>query len=79
MKTPLHQPVAYMVNGAFSEYQVINERQAIMLPDLKKEYVTLLVSGLTAAISLESVAEMKAGMYTVSIAMISLICLFVYL
>lgn len=61
MKTPLHQPVAYMVNGAFSEYQVVREREAIMLPDMKKEYVSLLVSGLTAGISLEHTGQIKAG------------------
>lgn len=57
----LRQPIAYMRNGAFTEYQILHEREAIPLPEMKKEYLSLLVSGLTAGISLEKVGEMKAG------------------
>lgn len=61
MKLDLKQPVAYMQYGAFSEYMVINERQAIPVPRLKKEYVSLLVSGLTAGISLDVIGQIKSG------------------
>lgn len=61
MKLDLHQPVAYMQYGAFGEYHILNEKSAIPVPDLRKEYVTLLVSGLTAAIALEKVGEIKSG------------------
>ena len=57
----LSQPVAYMANGAFSEYITLNEREAIPVPDIRKEYLSLLVSGLTAGISLEKTAELKEG------------------
>ena len=60
-----HQPVAYMKNGSFSEYVVLSEGEAIPLPNMKKEYLSLLVSGLTAGISLEKVGEMKQGLWAV--------------
>lgn len=56
-----NQPVAYMKYGSFSEYQVLEEKEAIPLPDMRKEYLALLVSGLTAGISLDKVGEMKPG------------------
>lgn len=62
VKLPLNQPVAYMVNGAFGEYQIVNEKQAIPIPDMKKEYISLLVSGLTAGISLNVIGQIKSGM-----------------
>lgn len=55
------QAVGYMAPGAFGEYHVIAEERAIPLPDIKKEYLPLLVSGLTAGISLEKTGEMKEG------------------
>jgi len=67
VRLPVNQPVAYMSYGAFGEYQIIKEKEALPLPDLKKEYLTLLVSGLTAGISLEKTGEIKAGIrFTVS-------------
>ncbi|XP_035673590.1 prostaglandin reductase-3-like [Branchiostoma floridae] len=55
------QPVAYMLSGAFSEYKVLPSSSAIPLPSLKAEYITLLGSGLTAAICLDEVGELKKG------------------
>ena len=43
--------VAYMENGAFTEYQTT--RRVFPIPSLETEYITLLVSGLTAAIALK--------------------------
>lgn len=50
-----------MSYGAFGDYHVIDQREAIPLPSLQKEFISLLVSGLTAGISLEKTGEMKAG------------------
>lgn len=61
VRLPLNQPVAYMVNGAFGEYQVLSEKQAIPLPAMKKEFVSLLVSGLTAGVSLDLIGQIKPG------------------
>jgi len=43
--------VAYMENGAFTEYQTT--RRVFPIPSLETEYIPLLVSGLTAAIALK--------------------------
>jgi len=61
VKLDLNQPVAYMVNGAFSEYIVVNQREAIPVPALDKRFLTLMVSGITAEISLRKIGEIKAG------------------
>jgi len=57
------QTVAYMSNGAFAEYISIPRKMAIPLPiaEARPEVISLLVSGLTAAISLDVVGEIKAG------------------
>ncbi|XP_067948542.1 prostaglandin reductase-3-like [Watersipora subatra] len=57
----LGQPVAYMANGAFTEYMQIEESKVIPLPELNKEFLPLLVSGLTAGIALEQTANLKKG------------------
>lgn len=59
----LGQVVAYMSFGAFSEYKLLPAQHAIPLPMAQSspEPVCLLVSGLTAAISLDKVGEIKAG------------------
>ncbi|XP_065835630.1 prostaglandin reductase-3-like [Oscarella lobularis] len=54
-------PVAYMGGAAFGEYCILPAKQVIPLPDLRPEYVPLLVSGLTASIALEKVGEIKSG------------------
>ncbi|CAH1796743.1 unnamed protein product [Owenia fusiformis] len=60
-KLNLGQPVCYMANGAFAEYMVLKERHVFPVPATNPEFVTLLVSGLTAAISLDKVGEIKKG------------------
>lgn len=49
------QPVGYFQDGAFSEYIALEENVVIPMPACEAEYVSLLVSGLTAAISLDKV------------------------
>lgn len=55
------QPVGYMNHGAFSEYKVfdVSKPSVFPLPKLKAEYLPLFVSGLTAALALDKVAEVK--------------------
>ena len=43
--------VAYMNNGAFGEYQLIQD--GFSVPDPNPEYIPLMGSGLTAALALE--------------------------
>lgn len=57
----LGKPVAYIQFGAFAEYTQLPAKFALPLPACKAEFVPLLVSGLTAAISLDKVGEMKSG------------------
>lgn len=53
--------VVYMSGGTYSEYTVVPAKQTIPIPTLKPEYVPLLVSGLTASLSLEKMGELKKG------------------
>eukprot|EP01097_Dermamoeba_algensis_P004151 TRINITY_DN2758_c0_g1_i1.p1 TRINITY_DN2758_c0_g1~~TRINITY_DN2758_c0_g1_i1.p1 ORF type:complete len:369 (-),score=77.59 TRINITY_DN2758_c0_g1_i1:118-1059(-) len=46
--------------GAFAEYLVVPARQVVVVRSPSPEYLTLLVSGVTASISLEKVGELKA-------------------
>lgn len=55
------QPVAYMCYGAFSDYIVLREKQALPIPAPKAEYTPLIVSGLTASIALDEVGQIKKG------------------
>ncbi|XP_013778328.1 prostaglandin reductase 3-like [Limulus polyphemus] len=57
----LGQPVAYIGMGAYSEFMTVKGREVIPIPELKPEYVGLLVSGLTASIGLDKVGDLKAG------------------
>ncbi|CAN0272530.1 prostaglandin reductase 3 [Lampetra planeri] len=57
----LGQPVAYAAEGAFAEYKVVPAASIFPLPELKAEYLTLPVSALTALLSLERSAELRAG------------------
>jgi len=52
------QTVGYSLLGAFAEYIVINEKQAVPLPSAMPEYLSLFVCGLTAAISLDKVGDL---------------------
>ncbi len=53
--------VAFMHNGAFGEYLILPARRAIPIPRLDAGFVSLIVSGPTASISLERVGDLKAG------------------
>jgi len=53
--------VAVTTFGSFSEYQVVKAKQCLPLPAPKAEYLTLLVSGLTASISLEKVGDLRSN------------------
>ena len=55
------QPVGYICTGSFSEYVKLPAKVCIPLPDIKPDYVPLLISGLTASISLELFGKMKQG------------------
>ncbi|KAL5006201.1 hypothetical protein ScPMuIL_015007 [Solemya velum] len=55
------QPVMYLQYGAFSEYKVVPAKRVIPLPSVTAEYLSLFVSGLTAAISLDKLGEIKKG------------------
>ena len=54
-RTKIGQIVAYLQFGAFAEYLLLSEKVAMPLPGLKVEYLPLMVSGLTAALSLDKV------------------------
>lgn len=53
--------VCYMRSGAFGEYTVLPARLAIPTPNLDPQYLTFLVSGLTASIALEKVGQLQKG------------------
>ena len=54
-------PVLFMHSGSFSEYLTLPYRRATLLPRQDPAYLSLLVSGCTASISLEKVGEIKKG------------------
>lgn len=56
------QAVAYMAPGSFAEYTVVPASIAIPVPSVTPEYLTLLVSGATAHISLTELGGLKEGM-----------------
>ena len=51
--------VAVIKLGTFSEYMLLEEYEVIPVPDCAPKYLPLLLSGLTASISLEHVGEIK--------------------
>ena len=53
--------VSFMKAGSFSEYLILPAKHTFPIPRLDPGYVPLIVSGLTASISLEKVGEMKTG------------------
>uniref|UniRef100_A0A8C5KGI1 15-oxoprostaglandin 13-reductase n=1 Tax=Jaculus jaculus TaxID=51337 RepID=A0A8C5KGI1_JACJA len=55
------QTVAYVAHGSFAEYTVVPASMATPVPSLKPEYLTLLVSGTTAYISLKELGELSEG------------------
>ena len=57
----LGKPIAHMTFGAFSEYQVLSSKSLLPVPELKPEYLPLLVSGMTAKLALDECGELKPG------------------
>lgn len=55
------QAVAYVAPGSFAEYTVVPASIATPVPSVKPEYLTLLVSGTTAYISLQELGELSEG------------------
>ncbi|XP_001373964.1 prostaglandin reductase 3 isoform X1 [Monodelphis domestica] len=60
-KYTIGQAVAYMTPGSFAEYTVVPAKSAIPVPSVKPEYLTLLISGTTAYISLKELGELSEG------------------
>ncbi|XP_064601813.1 prostaglandin reductase-3-like isoform X2 [Liolophura sinensis] len=50
-----------MSYGAFSEYKLVRAGTVVPLPSVSKAFIPLIVSGTTAAISLDKVGEIKNG------------------
>lgn len=57
----LGDPVMFMNSGAFSEYMTLPYRRATLIPREDPAYLSLMVSGCTASISLQKVGEMQKG------------------
>ncbi|XP_024067944.1 prostaglandin reductase 3 [Terrapene carolina triunguis] len=55
------QAVAYMTPGSFAEYTVVPAKQAVLLPSVKPEFLTLMLSGTTAYISLKELGQLSEG------------------
>lgn len=55
------QAVAYMAPGSFAEYTVVPASIATPVPTVRPEYLTLLVSGATAYISLRELGGLAEG------------------
>lgn len=55
------QAVAYMAPGSFAEYTVVPASMATPVPTMRPEYLTLLVSGATAYISLRELGGLAEG------------------
>jgi len=60
-KGMIGQPVGYLWTGSFAEYIKMPSKACMPLPDVKPDYIPLLVSGLTASISLDIMGRMTAG------------------
>jgi len=54
--------VGYMKSGAFGEYNLISEKHVFPVPKLDPAYIPLIVSGLTASLSLEKIGQIRTGM-----------------
>ncbi|XP_006897311.1 PREDICTED: zinc-binding alcohol dehydrogenase domain-containing protein 2 [Elephantulus edwardii] len=55
------QAVAYLAPGSFAEYTVVPASAATAVPSLEPEYLSLLVSGTTAYLSLEELGALSPG------------------
>lgn len=60
-KSMIGQAVAYIWTGSFGEYVKLPSKVCLPIPEQKPEYIPLLISGLTASISLDEIGRMKAG------------------
>lgn len=60
-KSMIGQPVAYIYTGSFGEYVKMPSRFCMPIPEAKREYIPLLISGLTASIALEKVGHISTG------------------
>jgi NADPH-dependent curcumin reductase CurA len=58
---PVGSAVMSMAAGSFSQYQILATRSLYPVPHLDIKFLPLLVSGLTAAIALKEVGEIKSG------------------
>ncbi|XP_064409601.1 prostaglandin reductase 3 isoform X2 [Latimeria chalumnae] len=50
-----------MTNGSFAEYTVVPVKHAVLVPSVKPEFLTLLVSAATAYISLKKLGALSEG------------------
>lgn len=55
------QAVAYLSPGSFAEYTVVPASTAVLVPDVRPESLTVLVSGATAYISLQQLGQLSEG------------------
>ncbi|KAL8584864.1 hypothetical protein ACOMHN_037569 [Nucella lapillus] len=55
------QPVVYLSSGSFCDYMIVAANQVVPLPAMDPKFLPFMLSGLTAAISLDKVAEIKKG------------------
>jgi len=55
------QNVAYNMYGAFGEYHAVPEQRAFPVPECDPRFLSMIVSGFTASISLEKNGELKKG------------------
>lgn len=55
------RPVGFISSGCYSEYLTMPGRSCITLPDIYPGYLPLLISGLTASISLEEIGKISSG------------------
>lgn len=53
--------VAYMGDGAFAEYTVVPAKKTVPVPSAKPEFLTLMLSGATAYISLKKLGALSEG------------------
>ncbi|XP_052824817.1 prostaglandin reductase-3 [Octopus bimaculoides] len=60
-KLSVGQSVMYMLHGAFAEYKIVSASKVLPLPYLGSEFLPLLVSGLTASLSLDQAGCIKSG------------------
>uniref|UniRef100_A0A8D0FZ65 15-oxoprostaglandin 13-reductase n=1 Tax=Sphenodon punctatus TaxID=8508 RepID=A0A8D0FZ65_SPHPU len=60
-KYTVGQAVAYLTPGSFAEYTVVPAKQAVPVPSVKPEFLTLIASGTTAFISLKELGELSEG------------------